>query len=244
MAVSLLDWTISYGPLTIGDAETLPAVNFTNFDPLTMPDIRTNDVTLIQRDGLWAGDDYMGGRTIALSLEVQALTPDEFNSSVNLIMRAFSPGVDGETPLTFQIPGLCNGRAASINARTRKRSAPLDASFARLSCAFEIELFATDPVITAVDTTSITLKKGVTSRISVDGTRSITPHLATGVKVTDPKLTNAVTGDVHNITGSGTFTIPVAQRPSFTPGDHYLTMTDSGTDPTGQVWLTMRDEWI
>lgn len=236
----MLDWTISYGPITLGDAETLPAVNFTNLDVLTMPDVRTNDVTLIQRDGLWAGDDYMGGRTISLSLEVQALTREEFNSTVNLIMRAFSPGVSGESPLSFQIPGMFNGRAAFVNARTRKRSGPLDGSFARLYCAFEIELFATDPVIYAQAPTTVTARKGVPVLLTVDGSRSAVPQIQF-TTVTNPKLTNAITGVAFSATGTGTFT---ATGPTYLPGDRYLVLSDSGTNPAGTAALTWTDTWV
>jgi hypothetical protein len=239
----LSDWTISYGPITIGDAETLPAVNFTNLDVASLPEIRSNDVTLIQRDGLWAGDDYMGGRTISLSLTVQARDTEEFNTANNLIQRAFSPGVSGESPFTFQIPGLANGREAYINARTRRRSNPLDARFARLYCAYEIELFATDPMIYASDETSITIRNGTpdgpASLMVVEGSRSVTPQI-TFTGVTNPKLTNAITGVGTTYTGTGTWTV---DGPSYGPGERYLVLSDTGTPKTGTAVLKWRDQW-
>ncbi|MFG3200363.1 hypothetical protein ACGFYT_30065 [Streptomyces sp. NPDC048208] len=240
----MLDWTISYGPITIGDPATLPAVNFTNLDVTSMPDIRTSDVTLIQRDGLWAGDDYMGGRTVSLSLEVQAASTEEFNAANNLITRAFSPGVSGETPFSFQIPGLANGRSAYVNARTRRRSAPLDASFARLYCAYEIELFATDPVIYASDETAITIRNGAPSgppaRVSVEGSRSAVPAI-TFTGVTNPKLTNVLTGLAYSATGSGTFT---ATGPTYLPGERFLSLSDTTGNTAGTAVLVWRDTWV
>ncbi len=237
----MLDWTISYGPITIGDAETLPAVNFTNFDVTSMPDIRANDVTLIQRDGLWAGDDYMGGRTVSLSLEVQALDTEEFSSALNLIMRAFSPGVSGETPLRFRIPGLANGREAYVNVRTRRRSNPLDASFARLSCAFEIELFATDPIIYAAEETAVTLRKGVPTLVPIDGSRVAKPSI-TFTGVTNPKILDAEDGgSTFSYTGTGTFTVA---GPNYLPGNRYLTLIDSGTNANATALFKFRDTWV
>lgn len=240
----MLDWTISYGPITIGDAETLPAVNFTNLDVLSMPEMRTNDVTLIQRDGLWAGDDYMGGRTVTLSLQVQARDTEEFSAANNLIQRAFSPGVTGESPFSFQIPGLANGRSAYVNVRTRRRSAPLDASFARLYCAYEVELFATDPVIYATEETSVTIRNGTPSgpptRVVVDGSRATTPKI-TFTNVVNPKLTNAVTGLAFNTTGSGTFTV---DGPTYLPGERFLVLSDTGTPKTGTALIKWRDTWV
>ncbi|MFJ8394387.1 hypothetical protein [Streptomyces sp. NPDC094144] len=235
----MLDWTISYGPLTIGDAESLPAVNFTNLDVMSMPEIRTNDVTLIQRDGLWAGDDYMGGRTISLSLEVQANDAEEFNAANNLIQRAFSPGVSGESKFSFQIPGIAFGRSAYINARTRKRSSPLDASFARLYCAYEVELFATDPMIYAAKETEVTLRKGIAARITVEGSRSAQP-LITFTGLTNPKLSNAQTGSGTVFPGTGTFT---KTGIAYSPGTRYMVLTDSGTNPDGTAVYKWRDMW-
>ncbi|WP_052509604.1 hypothetical protein [Kitasatospora griseola] len=223
------DWTISYGPLTLGNAEIMPAVNFTSFDPLTMPDIRSNDVELIQRDGLWAGDDYMGGRTIDLSLEVQGIDREEFNSAVNLVMRAFSPGVAGESKLSFKIPGLCNGREAYVMARTRKRSNPLDANFARLYCAFEIQLFATDPVVYAADVTTVTLAKNVPALVPFDGSLPTTPAV-TFTGTTSPKILDAETGAVAG--------------PTYDPGNRYLKLTDSGTNNAATAVLTYTDTWV
>ncbi|QPB09554.1 minor tail protein [Streptomyces phage Sycamore] len=239
----MLDWTISYGPITIGDAETLPAVNFTNLDVLSMPEVRSNDVTLIQRDGLWAGDDYMGGRTISLSLEVQARDTEEFNAANNLIQRAFSPGVSGEAPFSFQLPGIANGRSAYVNARTRRRSAPLDASFARLYCAYEIELFATDPMVYASEETVVTIRNGSPSgpaaRMTVEGSRSVKPQI-TFSGVTNPKLTNAISGIVNSYTGTGTWTV---EGPSYGPGERFLVLSDSGTPKTGTAVIKWRDVW-
>ncbi|MFJ4701954.1 hypothetical protein ACIP5N_27715 [Streptomyces sp. NPDC088768] len=228
------DFTISYGPLTIGDG-SVPAVNFTTVDLMSMPDIRSADVELIQRDGLWPGNDYMGARTLSLSLEVQALTVAEFNEAVNLVCRAFSPGVSGESPLSFRIPGLCGGVPAYYNARTRKRSQPLDANFARLFCAFEVELVATDPLAYAVDESAVTLRAGVTSRIKVQGSCPA-QTTAAFAGVTNPEISNNVDSTVFRSPGSGTRTVP---GPQLDPGERYLRL--AGT--TGTAVLTWRDTW-
>lgn len=239
----MLDWTISYGPLTIGDA-SLPAVNFTNLDVLSMPEIRSSDIALIQRDGLWAGDDYLGARTLSLSLEVQGRDVGEFSAANNLIQRAFSPGVSGESPFSFRIPGLANGREAYINARTRRRSAPLDSSFARLYCAYEIELLATDPVIYAVDETAITIRNGAPTgpptRIVVEGSRTAATKI-TFSGMTNPRIVNAVTGAGTTYTGTGTFT---ATGPNYIPGERFLILSDSGTPKTGTALVKWRDTWV
>ncbi|MGW3072738.1 hypothetical protein [Kitasatospora sp. NPDC001132] len=222
--------------MTIGDPDILPAVTLRDLDVMSMPDIRTNDVALIQRDGLWAGDDYIDGRTVALSIEVAADTTDEFNSTINTIMRAFSPGVGGETPFSFRVPGLCNGRAAYVNARTRKRSNPLDYSFAARYCAFEIELYATDPVVYAVDETAVTLRKDVPTLVPVDGSKDA-KTLITFTNATNPKLMDAETGAlVLSVNRSGTFTVP---GPDLESGNRYLVLANADSAVT-----KFRDEWV
>lgn len=236
----LNDWSLSYGPLTIGDPETFPAVTFRNLDVMSMPEIRTNDVTLIQRDGYWAGNDYMGGRSISLSLEVHADTDDEFSSAVNMIYRAFSPAVNGESPFTFKMPGLCNGREAYVNARTRKRSNPLDASFAARYCAFEVELFATDPFVYATEETAVTLRKDVPTLVPIDGSQVAKPSIAF-TTVTNPKILNAETGkSTFSVTRTGTFTV---DGPNYLPGNRYLTLSESGTNANASALFTFRDMW-
>lgn len=233
------DWTLSYGLITIGDAETLPAVNFTVFDPLSMPDVRSNDVALIQRDGLWAGDDYMGGRTIPLSLEVQGHTREEFSNAVNLVYSAFTPGVAGESPLRFKIPGLCMGREAYVNVRTRRRSNPLDADFARLFCAFEIELFATDPYVYAAEDTEVTLREGIPALMHVDGSRVAQPTI-TFSNLTNPTITDVQSGAELSFTGTGTWTV---DAPDYEPGGRYLVLSDSGP-ADGTAVYKWRDRWV
>ncbi|MEU6633817.1 hypothetical protein ABZ905_36945 [Streptomyces parvus] len=204
-------------------------MNYTTFDIATMPEVRSNDVTLIQRDGLWAGDDYIGGRTIALSLQVQAVDVEEFNAANNLIQRAFTPGVSGESKLAFRIPGMANGREAYVNVRTRRRSAPLDASFARLSCAYEVELFATDPYIYAEQETAVTLRKGVPALVPVDGS------LPAEVKWTmsgtsEPAIRYAATGDIV--------------ISPLTPGPNFLVLDDNGTNAAATARTSFRDRWV
>ncbi|MFI2242379.1 hypothetical protein [Streptomyces chrestomyceticus] len=224
----MLDWSFSFGGLTVGDS---PAIMYSNLDLVSLPDVRSNDLALIQRDGLWPGDDYYGGRTVNISLRIQGRDAEEFSHAVNSVQAAFRLGANGETPFAFRIPGLCNGRTAYFNARTRRRSSPLDMAFARLYCAFEIELFATDPFIYASEETSVTVRKGTTARVMVAGSREVKPTV-TYTGLTSPKLTDSITGQV----------LPAA--PVLSPGDHFLSLTDSGSNADGAAQLKWRDTWV
>jgi hypothetical protein len=80
----LNDWTCEYNGLVMGEPDS--AVSIVAVDGLlTLPEIRSSDLTLVQRHGLYAGDDYMNGRTVTVTLEVYGSTREEFTQAlVNL----------------------------------------------------------------------------------------------------------------------------------------------------------------
>jgi hypothetical protein len=124
---------------------------------LSLPDVRSSDLALVQRDGLWPGKDYLSGRTVTLTLEIYGRTREEFTASLNALQAAFMPGRD-ERPFRFLFPGIAGDRTAYVNARVRRRSAPLDLSFAYRTCNMVVELFATQPYIHADSPRTITAR--------------------------------------------------------------------------------------
>jgi hypothetical protein len=113
---------------------------------LSLPDIRTADLELVQRHGLWPGNDYMGGRTLTVTLQVTADTPSQFSRAVTDIQAAFMPGAP-EKPFSFFFPGVAADSEAYVNARPRKRSGVLSSRFVAGAAEIVVELFATDPYI-------------------------------------------------------------------------------------------------
>ncbi|QAY26938.1 minor tail protein [Streptomyces phage Shawty] len=139
------DWTCEFNGLVMGVPDS--AISIVGVDGLlSLPDVRSSDLTLVQRDGLWAGTDYMNGRTVTLTLEVYGRNRDEFTTALNALQAAFRAGLD-ESPFRFRFPGAAADRTAYVMARVRKRSAPLDLNFAYLTCNMVVELFATSPFI-------------------------------------------------------------------------------------------------
>lgn len=139
------DWSCEFRGLVMGLPDS--AISIVEVDGLlSLPDVRSSDLTLVQRNGLWAGQDYMGGRTISLTLEVYGSTREEFTSALNAVQAAFMPGVD-ESPFRFRFPGAAADQTAYVMARVRKRSAPLDLNFAYMTCNIALELFSTSPFI-------------------------------------------------------------------------------------------------
>lgn len=120
----LSDWTCEFNGLVMGEPDS--AISIVGVDGLlSLPDVRTSDLTLVQRNGLWAGRDYLNGRTVTLTLEVYGNTREEFTEALNALQAAFTPGID-ESPFRFRFPGAAADQTAYVMARVRKRSAPLD----------------------------------------------------------------------------------------------------------------------
>ncbi|WP_030240780.1 MULTISPECIES: hypothetical protein [unclassified Streptomyces] len=144
----LNDWTCEYRGLTVGVPDS--AVSIVGVDGLlSLPEVRSSDLTLVQRNGLWAGRDYLSGRTVTLTLEIYGSTREEFTDALNAVQAAFMPSLEGaeEFPFRFRFPGAAADQTAYVMARVRRRSAPLDLNFAYLTCNMVVELFATSPYI-------------------------------------------------------------------------------------------------
>ncbi|MEV6419656.1 hypothetical protein [Streptomyces sp. NPDC051662] len=141
----LNDWTCEYNGLVMGEPDS--AVSIVAVDGLlTLPEIRSSDLTLVQRHGLFAGDDYMNGRTLTVTLEVYGSTREEFTQALVNLQAAFMPG-DIEKPLRFRFPGVAADQTGYVMARPRKRSAPLDLNFANMVCNVVVELYSTSPYV-------------------------------------------------------------------------------------------------
>lgn len=114
------------------------------------PEVRSNDVELIQRDGLWAGDDYLGSRSITITIRCVGTSEDDLSNKVAILRRAFS-SARSEEPLYFAIPGIADGAPSKIMGRTRKFESVTDLKYGRLNATFDIQFECTDPYIYPLD---------------------------------------------------------------------------------------------
>lgn len=123
------------------------------------PDLRTSDLTLAGRDGLFVGNDLLGGRTVTITLDVYAWSEAEFYEAVRDLRAAFKVGGASELPLSFQLPGIGDGSTLRINARGRRLALPQTPQYWQQASTAVVELFATNPRILAdtAQTTTITL---------------------------------------------------------------------------------------
>jgi hypothetical protein len=117
---------------------------------LDLPEVRNNDVELIQRDGLWAGEDYLGSRSITITIRCVGTSEDDLSNKVAILRRAFR-STRTEVPLYFAIPGIADGAPSKIMGRTRKFESVTDLKYGRLNATFDIQFECTDPYIYPLD---------------------------------------------------------------------------------------------
>lgn len=152
----LSDWTCEFNGVVMGEPDS--PISIVGVDGLlSSPDVRTSDLTLVQRHGLWPGQDYMNGRTTTLTLEVYGATREEFTEALNALQAAFQP-CTAELPYRFRFPGVAGDQTAYTMSRVRRRSAPLDLNFAYRTCNMVVELYATSPFLTGDEPRAIPVR--------------------------------------------------------------------------------------
>lgn len=263
----LTDWTCEFDGLVMGAEDS--AISIVGVDGLlSLPEIRSSDLALVQRHGLYAGDDYMNGRTITLTLEVYGTTREEFTAALSSLYAAFRPA-EREKPLRFRFPGVAADTTAFVNVRPRKRSGPLDLNFAYMVCNVVVELYATDPHIYADELHVWNLSQpwaGSDPKLRFTYTGSV-PALPL-IKLTNAKdvtLTDEITGEWFGMTNlAGAITIDCeTQRvyatstgtdftdrvtagstwPEYGFGEHRIAMTSLAVNSPTQAEFTYRDRW-
>ncbi|MFJ5924830.1 phage distal tail protein [Kitasatospora sp. NPDC092948] len=134
-------WTAWWGGLLLGEDSTVVLEEVAGL--LDAPEVRSSDAELLQRDGLTPGTDYMGARTVTLTM--LALEDRELPA----LLAAFAPG-GPERPFEFAFPGVAGGRSR-IMARVRKRAVTVDSDFHAGRRRVTVELAATDPRLYSAD---------------------------------------------------------------------------------------------
>ncbi|MFF3557320.1 hypothetical protein ACFYXL_28385 [Streptomyces tsukubensis] len=262
------NWTAEYAGLVMGEPDS--AISIVAVDGLvSLPDVRTSDLTLVQQHGMYPGDDYLNGRTVTLTLEVYGSTDAEFAQELGRVYAAFAP-TGPEKPLRFRLPGLAAGATAFVNVRPRRRSGPVDLNFAHRVCNIVVELFATDPHIYGDALVSLTLSSpwaGSTPKlrftqlgsvpalpvITLDNakdcvlTDEITGWyfgmvpLAGGITINSPaqRVTATATGTVHNDRIT-----PGSVWPEYSFGEHRLSLTSGAVTRATTAVFTWRNRWV
>ncbi|MGW4158819.1 hypothetical protein [Streptomyces sp. NPDC004788] len=264
----LNDWTAEYAGLVMGEPDS--AISIVGVDGLvSLPDVRTSDLTLVQQHGQYPGDDYLNGRTVTLTLEVYGATADEFAQALGQVYAAFAPA-GPERPLRFRFPGLAAGRTAFVNARPRKRSGPVDLNFANRVCNIVVELYATDPHIYGDELVTLKLSspwegsnpklrffypgsvpalpvitldnaKDCVLKDEITGLYFGMVPLAGGITINSPAqlVTGTTTGTVFNDRITAGSTWP-----EYAFGEHRLSLSSGAVTRATEAVLTWRNRWV
>jgi hypothetical protein len=192
------DWQAEFNELLMGTGQSYRIVQIEGL--ADYPEVRSSDSPLLQRHGLLPGDDFAGGRSVVVTLEVEGGTNANLSTVMTTLKMALCP-CQTESPLTMQIPGIGDGGICRLNARPRKMSSVVDkrwrvASQPRLL----VEFFATDPRI--YDNTESSLQASLP--VSVSGlTWNLSWNLSWG--------TASTSGSVY-ANNLGSFPTPVVIR--------------------------------
>lgn len=191
------DWEMEYRDLVVGGdtAFSLRAIR----GLLGVPGVVSSDQRRLRRHGLRAGDDFLGGKSVVVDLELKKDTDADLATALSEFSAAFRPGVE-EAPAVFQIPSIADGGKIRIGARIRRANIPIDLQTLYLRQEISLELFATDPRVYDND-----LSTGSTTLPTAGGglTFDATPDFTFG---------DTSTGGSIQATNAGSFPTPVTFR--------------------------------
>ncbi len=136
------DWQMEAKATLIGEGSAFAIVQVEGLADI--PDVRTGDMTRLRRHGESPGDDFLSGRTVVLTVEIEADTDTAFNAAVSALSAATRPGL-AEDAIFFRIPGVAGGARRYFYGRARRRSLPVALDFYYRIPTAVIEFRATDP---------------------------------------------------------------------------------------------------
>jgi hypothetical protein len=164
------------------------------------PEVRSSDQTRLRRHGMIPGDDFVGGRSVVIDLEVFGDTTTAFATNLTALKTAFAPG-SAEQALSFKVPGVAGGGTRLLYARSRKLALPLETSFYFGMPIASVEFFATDPRI--YDTSQQAPSTGLTASVAGRPSGNFVWNLTWG---------GASTSNIIVANNVGSFTTPCVIR--------------------------------
>ncbi len=138
------NWQMEYRDTLMGSGTAYDIVSIDGL--MDIPELQTSDRIRLRRHGLYAGDDFVGRRSIIVNFEVDAETVEELNTVLATLLEITRPGLE-ETPLSLQVPGVAGGGVRRINVRPRRRQVPINLDFYYGLPMVTVEFVATDPRI-------------------------------------------------------------------------------------------------
>jgi len=215
------DWEAEYQSFAFGGDSAFALAQLDGI--VSLPDVNSGDSGRLIRHGLHAGDDYLTGRTVTITMEVYGATDAALETSIQNLLTAFKPG-ESESGLVFQIPGVANGNKFLLWSRPRRRAVPINLEWFHRVPVITIEMAATDPRLYAAaestqglglptagggmefnevpNITFGTTSTGGEETLNNAGTFKTSPVFKITGPVTDPRLVNVTAGKTFHWEGT------------------------------------------
>lgn len=136
------DWQMEYDGALWGDLTDLALVKVEGV--LDLPGVTSGDRNRLRRHGTYAGDDFLAGREVEVTLEVYGSDASDFASKIAALTLATRPG-RAALPLVLRLPGVAGGAKVQTLARVRRRSLPLDLDYLYRLPTAVLQFYADDP---------------------------------------------------------------------------------------------------
>jgi len=136
------DWELEFRDLLMGGTTDYNILQIDGL--LDLPDIVSADQGRLRRHGLRAGDDFLAGRSVVVTMEVYSATEAGYTSAIQSLKEALRPGV-AEVPLVFQLPSVAGGAKFRVDARVRRVSWPVTLNHFFRKDEITVEFYSTDP---------------------------------------------------------------------------------------------------
>lgn len=191
------DWEMEYRGLLLGGSTDYSLVSIEGL--LGLPDIVSSDQERLRRHGLRAGDDFLRGRGVIVTLEVYGDSEAAFTSAITNLREALRPGIDPE-PLVFQFPSVAGGGKIQLEARVRAIDWPVSIRHFHRLDEITVEFYSADPRLfsASVSTETVNLPSAG-GGLSFDATA-------------DFSFGATSTGGEFSLTNDGNFQAPVVFR--------------------------------
>jgi hypothetical protein len=191
----------------------------------SLPSIRNQDDNRGYADGMFSGNDFLGGREITISILTLAGNGFSAQYNYNLLQSTLLPQISGTTPLQFQLSNA--GTLQRINARIRGNRTLVDPDYTYGYIKSQYTFFCPDPRYynDTLQTASLAVtnalgrvynriynlvygfsSSGGAATVSNNGWATTYPIITIGGPVVNPTVGNSTTGNYVTIAGSYTST--------------------------------------
>ncbi|MFE0020519.1 phage distal tail protein [Amycolatopsis sp. NPDC059021] len=212
------EWMAEYRGLVIGAPDS-PLSLASVGGLLDLPGVRTSDRAALSRHGEVSGSDYLGARTVTLTIEVYGRERAELAAALDAVTAAFAPA-QPDSPLVFRFPGIAGGAVRFVSARVRKREIPVNVEYTHGVAMATVELYCASPLIVdpALMNSTVSLfdpnapgggvrppfrfplrfgapQNRAVARVLNQGTFTTYPKFTIRGPVVDPQITNLATGE-------------------------------------------------